>query len=193
MSDIREETPVRMLVSVNLSSVDAIIYVRLIRRGGKQIPTLTLSGRHKTEGSGEIDINLSQFVYCIDALDDDANARTFEYIASRPHFVATAESTAESDVPVFLTSRISAEPLAPPSDAVDFNTQLGVGLDVVVKVKSWKHDGTPAPDITFNWSATAKATDLFPPRRRLPSPAPEWLNQVRAGKDKTQAEITIMV
>jgi hypothetical protein len=167
MSGTREEIPVRMLLSVNLSSVDARIQMRLVRRTGRQVPTLTLSGTHKTEGSGEIDINLSQFVYCIDALDDDTNARAFEYIASRPHFVAIAESAA----PVFLTSMISAEPLAPPSDAVGFNDQLGVGLHVVVKVKSWKHDGTPAPDITFNWIATAKATDLFPPRQRLPSPA----------------------
>jgi len=108
-----------------------------------------LSGTHKTEENGEIDIHLSKFVRCLEHLTEHL---WHSFMASWPHFIATAESA----LPVFVTCTIGVAPVPPPTaegrwDPVE-------GLDVAVKVRSWRHDGAPAPHVAFNWIAIAKRT-----------------------------------
>ncbi len=71
------------------------------------------------------------------------------YIASWPNFTATPES----ETPVLLTYAIDARVIEPepgqsfkPADV----------FDIVVRVRSWKPDGTSAAKVMFSWIATAK-------------------------------------
>jgi hypothetical protein len=74
------------------------------------------------------------------------------YIGSRPNFTATPES----EEPVFVTCTIDATALQPPQG----QAFLPQALDIKIKVRSWKHDGTPAPNVTFNWIAIAKTATV---------------------------------
>lgn len=127
--------------------------------------TWTFSGSHMTGDNGTVEIYLNKFLDCIPTVIRDvvvgqndlptvAGVFRSNYIGSRPSFIATPES----EEPVFLTCAIDARILQPRQSQDFFYPQA---LDITVKVRSWKHDGTLAPKITFNWIAiTSIATEV---------------------------------
>lgn len=112
--------------------------------------TWTFSGSHMTGSNGAVDIHLNKFLECIPAAIDGVIYSNF--IGSRPHFAATAET----DEPVFVTYTIRTEPLEPPQGQVF----LPQAWDVTVSVRTWKHDGTPAPNVEFSWIAIADTASV---------------------------------
>jgi hypothetical protein len=112
--------------------------------------TWTFSGSHMTGANGTVEIHLNKFLDCIPAVIDGVIYSN--YIGSRPSFTATPES----EEPVFLTCTIDVRALQPPQGQVF----LPQALDVTIKVRSWKHDGTPAPNVAFNWIAIANTATV---------------------------------
>jgi len=112
--------------------------------------TWTFSSSHKTGANGTVDIHLNKFLDCITAAIDGVLYSS--YIGSRPHFTATPESVE----PVFLTCEITVVALQPPQGQF-FIPQA---LDVTVRIRTWKHDGRPAPNVTFNWIAIARVAGV---------------------------------
>lgn len=150
---LREEA----LVSLNSASADVrveTVYPQILRipepppqvtSSCDRARTWTFSGSHMTGANGTVEIYLNKFLDCIPVAID--GVLYFTYIGSRPNFTATPES----EEPVLLTCTIDARPLQPPQG----QAFLPQALDVTIKVTSWKHDGTPAPNVTFNWIAIA--------------------------------------
>jgi hypothetical protein len=112
--------------------------------------TWTFSGSHMTGANGVVAIQLNKFLDCIPTVIDGVIYSN--YIGSRPHFAATPDS----EEPVFLTCTIEVRALQPPQMQVF----LPQAWDVVIRVRSWKHDGTPAPNVVFNWIALARTASV---------------------------------
>lgn len=113
--------------------------------------TWTFSGGHMTGANGQVEIHLNKFLDCVPASIE--GVLSSNYIGSRPNFTATPET----EEPIFLTCTIDATILQPPQGQVFLPQQA---LDVIVRVRSWRHDGTTAPNITFNWIAIARVVTV---------------------------------
>jgi hypothetical protein len=149
------ELVLRELVFVSLNEDSAEVHAETVFPRISRIPTKppevsascssvhtwTLSGRHKTHSDGEVEINLNRFLKCVSASIEGAQYPA--YIGSLPHFTATPEL----EEPAFLTYTL---------DAQNVEHTEPQALNVMIKVMSWKHDGNPAPNVTFNWIAVAR-------------------------------------
>ncbi len=161
------------LVSLNSASADVRVEtVFRLRRLGEppqvisacdKASTWTFSGNHMTGDDGTVEIHLNKFLDCIPTTIRDVvvgqndqpavdSLLYSNYIGSRPNFTATPES----EEPVFLTCSIDVIALQPPQGQVFFPQ----ALDVKVTVRSWKHDGTSAPKVTFNWIAITRTATV---------------------------------
>jgi hypothetical protein len=162
-----------VLVSLNSASADVRIEtVFRLRRLGEppevtssceKASTWTFSGNHMTGADGTVEIHLNKFLVCIPTVIRDvvvgqndqpavAGVLYSNYIGSWPSFTATPES----EEPVFLTCRIDVVSLQPPQG----QAFLPQAMDVKIKVRSWKHDGTSAPKVTFNWIAITRTATV---------------------------------
>ncbi len=112
--------------------------------------TWTFSGSHITGVNGTVEIHLNEFLDCLPTTIDGAIYSN--YIGSWPSFTATPES----EEPIFLTCTIDAQVLQPPQGQVF----LPQALDIKIRVRSWRHDGTPAPNVTFNWITIARIASV---------------------------------
>ncbi len=108
--------------------------------------TWTFSSNHITGLAGVIEIHLNKFLYCVPSTIEGVIYSN--YIGSWPSFTATPES----EEPIFLTFTIDGRVLQPPQGQHFFP----LALDIRILVRSWKPDGTFAPNITFNWIAIAQ-------------------------------------
>jgi hypothetical protein len=116
-----------------------------------------------TGANGTVEIHLNKFLDCLPSVIKDVVVGENDlpvtggviysnYIGSWPHFTATPES----QEPVFLTCTVDARALQPPPG----QAFLPQAWDVKVRIRSWKHDGTPAPNIEFNWIAIARTASV---------------------------------
>jgi hypothetical protein len=112
--------------------------------------TWTFSAKHQTHADGTVEINLNKFLDCIPATIE--GTLYSNYIGSVPHLAATSET----DQPVFLSYTMDIKPVAPPPQ----QAFLPQAWDVTIKVRSWKPDGTPAPNIPFSWIAIARTATV---------------------------------
>jgi hypothetical protein len=121
-----------------------------------KIRAWTFSGSHMTNAAGTVEIHLNKFLNCVGSVIKDVEPDASgvpvtrevtysNYIGNKPNFTATPESPEA----VFVTTTISMTPLQPPQGQF-FTPQA---FDVKVTVHSWKHDGTAAPNVEFDWVA----------------------------------------
>jgi hypothetical protein len=108
--------------------------------------TWTFSGRHETGADGTISIEFSKFLKCVSTVIEGT---LYSNYIGLPHFVATPLT----DQPCFLSFTVHATALHPPPGQAFLPPDA---QDVSVRVKSWNHDGTPAPKITLDWIAIAR-------------------------------------
>ncbi len=116
----------------------------------RDIKTWRIFGTHATESDGEIRINVSRFLNCRDVeTEPDWTGPNFlgpNYL----HFWATPSSLE----PVFLTYEFRG-PSSPQEISINELVYLGV------IVKSWRHDGTPAPSIRFSWMMIGEKAEKY--------------------------------
>jgi hypothetical protein len=121
--------------------------------------TWTFSGNFATGADGTVEIHLNKFLDCLPSVIRDVVVGPNDqpavggviysnYIGSMPSFTATPESKE----PVFLTYSVDAMVLQPPAG----QAFLPQALDVKIKVRSWTHDGDPAPKVVFSWIAITR-------------------------------------
>jgi hypothetical protein len=161
------------LVSLNSASADVRVEtVFRLRRLGEppqvtsscdKASTWTFSGNHMTGDDGTVEIHLNKFLDCIPIVIRDvvvgqndlpavAGVLYSNYIGTMPSFTATPES----EEPVFLTCSIDLMALQPPPGQAFFPQ----ALDVKIKVRSWKHDGSSAPKVAFSWIAVTRSATV---------------------------------
>jgi hypothetical protein len=125
--------------------------------------TWRIIGNHTTESNGEKRINLTKFLNCANVdFANSAELMNSNFLGSISLFLATAQS----GEPVFLTYEldVSSIPLPPPPPGGAGGVFIpNPAIDVNVVVKSWRHDGAPAPSIQFSWMAIGEKSFFYNP------------------------------
>jgi len=117
---------------------------------------LVLSGRQVTDNAGIAKLSLNSLLCGVVSEGLTAGFETYVMIR-RPNFVATPQSALPSFATVDTHSTILERTNLILVDRDRNVLRAAKVLDVTVDIRTWKHDGSPAPRTEFTWICTVEA------------------------------------